>query len=130
MYPVKHTCWFDIYKNIDKIPLVNCPVLIIHTSRSLYGALIGSVLAFNVADYLGRRRELVSTALLYLVGALVIALAPNLSILVIGRFVYGIGIGLNHPAIVVPRLLAGLTLPSPLPIETGNGKERGILYFG
>ncbi|KAJ1406490.1 Serine aminopeptidase, S33 [Sesbania bispinosa] len=27
MYPVKRTYWFDIYKNIDKIPLVNCPVL-------------------------------------------------------------------------------------------------------
>uniref|UniRef100_A0A0E0G352 Serine aminopeptidase S33 domain-containing protein n=1 Tax=Oryza nivara TaxID=4536 RepID=A0A0E0G352_ORYNI len=30
MYPVKHTYWFDIYKNIDKIPLVRCPVLVIH----------------------------------------------------------------------------------------------------
>lgn len=30
MYPVKHTYWFDIYKNIDKIPLVSCPVLVIH----------------------------------------------------------------------------------------------------
>ncbi|KAG0455238.1 hypothetical protein HPP92_024530 [Vanilla planifolia] len=30
MYPVKRTYWFDIYKNIDKMPLVNCPVLIIH----------------------------------------------------------------------------------------------------
>ncbi|XP_065878859.1 uncharacterized protein [Euphorbia lathyris] len=30
MYPVRRTYWFDIYKNIDKIPLVNCPVLIIH----------------------------------------------------------------------------------------------------
>ncbi|KAK1291141.1 hypothetical protein QJS10_CPB17g00393 [Acorus calamus] len=30
MYPVKHTYWFDIYKNIDKVPLVNCPVLVIH----------------------------------------------------------------------------------------------------
>ncbi|GJZ53891.1 ABHD17C-like protein isoform X1 [Tanacetum coccineum] len=30
MYPVKHTFWFDIYKNIDKIPLVRCPVLVIH----------------------------------------------------------------------------------------------------
>ncbi|OMP03040.1 putative Protein bem46 [Corchorus olitorius] len=27
MYPVKRTYWFDIYKNIDKIPFVNCPVL-------------------------------------------------------------------------------------------------------
>lgn len=30
MYPVKRTYWFDIYKNIDKIQLVNCPVLVIH----------------------------------------------------------------------------------------------------
>ncbi|KAG5040536.1 hypothetical protein JHK85_013012 [Glycine max] len=30
MYPVKRSYWFDIYKNIDKIPLVNCPILIIH----------------------------------------------------------------------------------------------------
>uniref|UniRef100_A0A2N9H4C2 Serine aminopeptidase S33 domain-containing protein n=1 Tax=Fagus sylvatica TaxID=28930 RepID=A0A2N9H4C2_FAGSY len=27
MYPVKRTYWFDIYKNIDKIPFVNSPVL-------------------------------------------------------------------------------------------------------
>lgn len=30
LYPVKHTYWFDIYKNIDKIGLINCPVLVIH----------------------------------------------------------------------------------------------------
>ncbi|KAM7280446.1 hypothetical protein ACFE04_007580 [Oxalis oulophora] len=30
MYPVKRTYWFDIYKNIDKIPFVKCPVLVIH----------------------------------------------------------------------------------------------------
>ncbi|CAL1405361.1 unnamed protein product [Linum trigynum] len=30
LYPVKRTYWFDIYKNIDKIGLVKCPVLIIH----------------------------------------------------------------------------------------------------
>ncbi|KAE8681285.1 glucosyltransferase like family protein [Hibiscus syriacus] len=30
MYPVKRTLWFDIYKNIDKIPLVESPVMVIH----------------------------------------------------------------------------------------------------
>ncbi|KAG8651951.1 alpha/beta hydrolase domain-containing protein 17B isoform X2 [Manihot esculenta] len=30
LYPVKMTFWFDIYKNIDKIRLVNCPVLVMH----------------------------------------------------------------------------------------------------
>ncbi|CAI9283115.1 unnamed protein product [Lactuca saligna] len=33
MYPVKRTYWFDIYKNIDKIPLVKCPVLVIHGTK-------------------------------------------------------------------------------------------------
>ncbi|GMI89303.1 ABHD17 (Alpha/Beta Hydrolase Domain-containing Protein 17)-like Acyl Protein Thioesterase 8 [Hibiscus trionum] len=30
LYPVKMTFWFDIFKNIDKIRHVNCPVLVIH----------------------------------------------------------------------------------------------------
>ncbi|KAI3990689.1 hypothetical protein MKX01_022989 [Papaver californicum] len=30
LYPVKVTLWFDIFKNIDKIRNVNCPVLVIH----------------------------------------------------------------------------------------------------
>ncbi|KAG4979295.1 hypothetical protein JHK82_032543 [Glycine max] len=64
------------------------------TSGSLYGALIGSVLAFNVADFLGRRKELIGSAVVYLVGALVTALAPNFPVLVLGRLVFGTGIGL------------------------------------
>ncbi|GMI88497.1 hypothetical protein like AT2G24320 [Hibiscus trionum] len=30
LYSVKTTFWFDIYKNIDKIQRVNCPVFVIH----------------------------------------------------------------------------------------------------
>lgn len=30
LYPVKRTFWFDIFKNIDKIGMVTCPVLVIH----------------------------------------------------------------------------------------------------
>ncbi|XP_038885658.1 alpha/beta hydrolase domain-containing protein 17C-like [Benincasa hispida] len=31
LYPtLKKTFWFDIYKNVDKIPLIDCPVLVIH----------------------------------------------------------------------------------------------------
>ncbi|XP_047072841.1 alpha/beta hydrolase domain-containing protein 17B-like isoform X2 [Lolium rigidum] len=42
---VKKTYWFDIYKNIEKIPRVKCPVLVIHVSwtivpmESVYGSL-------------------------------------------------------------------------------------------
>ncbi|KAH9620598.1 hypothetical protein KSS87_014594 [Heliosperma pusillum] len=30
LYSIKKTYWFDIYKNVDKIGQVNCPVLVIH----------------------------------------------------------------------------------------------------
>ncbi|KAL2896233.1 Alpha/beta hydrolase domain-containing protein 17B [Bienertia sinuspersici] len=32
LYPTKRTYWFDIYKNVDKIAQVNCPVLVIHNT--------------------------------------------------------------------------------------------------
>ncbi|CAN6564567.1 unnamed protein product [Malus baccata var. baccata] len=81
------------------------------TSGSLYGALIGSLLAFYVADFLGRRRELILAALLYLLGGLVTALAPDLPVMVIGRLIYGIGIGLAMHA--APMYIAE-TAPSAI----------------
>ncbi|KAL7003802.1 Vacuolar glucose transporter 1 [Sarracenia purpurea var. burkii] len=81
------------------------------TSGSLYGALIGSALAFNVADFLGRRRELIVAAILYLVGSMVTALAPDFVVMVIGRFLFGIGIGLAMHA--APMYIAE-TAPSQI----------------
>ncbi|PKA61927.1 D-xylose-proton symporter-like 3, chloroplastic [Apostasia shenzhenica] len=63
-------------------------------SGSLYGALAGSLIAYPVADFLGRRKELVVAAGLYILGGLAMGFASNLSILIIGRLVYGFGIGL------------------------------------
>ncbi|KAF5176243.1 D-xylose-proton symporter-like 3 protein, partial [Thalictrum thalictroides] len=61
---------------------------------SLYGALLGSILAYPIADFLGRRRELITAALLYCVGGLITGTAPDLGVLIIGRLIYGLGIGL------------------------------------
>jgi sugar porter (SP) family MFS transporter len=63
-------------------------------SGSLYGALLGSILVYPIADFLGRRRELIIAALLYAFGGLVTAYAPGLGVLLGGRLVYGLGIGL------------------------------------
>jgi len=97
------------------------PSFFIQASSSLYGALGGSLLAYRIADFLGelksytffncpyhffdkdvnnyhlhagRRIELVTAAALYIVGALVTGFAPNFVVLIIGRVLYGIGIGL------------------------------------
>ncbi|KAL8151473.1 hypothetical protein V2J09_021281 [Rumex salicifolius] len=97
--------WYDL--NSVEIGLVS--------SGSLYGALIGSALAFTIADFLGRRRELMTAAVLYFVGALVTALAPDFAVMVVGRIVYGIGIGLAMHA--APMYIA----------ETAASQIRGRL---
>ncbi|PRQ60696.1 putative major facilitator, sugar transporter, major facilitator superfamily [Rosa chinensis] len=81
------------------------------TSGSLSGALIGCLLAFNAGDVLGRRFELISAAVLYSVGALITALAPEFPVMVIGRFLFGIGIGLAMHA--APMYMAE-TAPSQI----------------
>ncbi|KAK3018626.1 hypothetical protein RJ639_003495 [Escallonia herrerae] len=63
-------------------------------SGSLYGALLGSLLVYPIADYLGRRRELIIAAVLYVLGGLVTGYAPGLGVLLVGRFLYGLGIGM------------------------------------
>ncbi|GAB2228485.1 hypothetical protein Droror1_Dr00022606 [Drosera rotundifolia] len=97
--------WYDL--NTIQIGLIS--------SGSLYGALIGSALAFSVADFLGRRKELITAAVLYFVGALITGLSPDFAILVIGRLVYGLGIGLAMHA--APMYIA----------ETAPSRIRGRL---
>ncbi|KAM5583529.1 hypothetical protein ABKV19_003428 [Rosa sericea] len=63
-------------------------------SGSLYGALFGSLLVYPIADFLGRRRELITAAALYLLGGLITGCAPGLGVLLVGRLLYGIGIGM------------------------------------
>ncbi|XP_030964753.1 D-xylose-proton symporter-like 3, chloroplastic [Quercus lobata] len=63
-------------------------------SGSLYGALLGSILVYSISDFLGRRRELIIAAVLYVLGGLTTANAPGLGVLLAGRLLYGLGIGL------------------------------------
>ncbi|ERN08005.1 D-xylose-proton symporter-like 3, chloroplastic [Amborella trichopoda] len=63
-------------------------------SGSLYGALFGSLIVYPIADFLGRRRELIVAASLYVLGGLITGLAPDLAVLIIGRLIYGLGIGM------------------------------------
>ncbi|GKV32935.1 hypothetical protein SLEP1_g41498 [Rubroshorea leprosula] len=58
------------------------------------GLFLAPSLFTQFADFLGRRRELISTALLYVLGTLITALAPGLGVLLAGRLLYGLGIGL------------------------------------
>ncbi|KAL3850645.1 hypothetical protein ACJIZ3_012527 [Penstemon smallii] len=63
-------------------------------SGSLYGALFGSLIVYPLADWLGRKRELIIASLLYAIGGLLTGYAPGLEVLLVGRVLYGLGIGM------------------------------------
>jgi MFS transporter, SP family, galactose:H+ symporter len=60
----------------------------------LVGAAVGALSGGRLADVFGRRFMLLITALIFVAGAMVCAATPSLDILVIGRLVVGLGIGL------------------------------------
>ena len=68
------------------------------TSSTLLAVAFGAVLFGRLGDLLGRRRVYGLEAVLMIIGALVSALSPNFTVLLIGRLVLGLGIGGDYPA--------------------------------
>ncbi|KAJ4751272.1 Sorbitol transporter [Rhynchospora pubera] len=56
-------------------------------------SLVGSLAAGRTSDWIGRRYTMVLAAAIFFAGALLMGLAPNYAILMLGRFVAGIGVG-------------------------------------
>ena len=80
-------------------------------STSLAGALLASAAAaVKVGDEFGSKKELQLAALFYGAGAIVQGLAPSLGVLIMGRFTYGLGIGLAMHA--APMYIAETAPPS------------------
>jgi MFS transporter, SP family, major inositol transporter len=57
------------------------------------GAAFGALLGGKLADRLGRKGSLLVCAGLFLVGALICAAAPNVTVMTIGRIILGFGVG-------------------------------------
>jgi SP family arabinose:H+ symporter-like MFS transporter len=62
-------------------------------SSLIFGCVIGSLIAGRLADRFGRKRLLISVALLFALSSAAVACASNLSFFVIARFVGGIAVG-------------------------------------
>ena len=63
------------------------------TGVVLVGAVLGAAGSGRLADHLGRRVLMIVTAAVFLVGVLVTAFAPGIVVLIVGRVVVGVGIG-------------------------------------
>src|SRR6202008_4341254 len=62
---------------------------------ALYGTVLGSLLGSWPADRFGRRPTLLAVGALFLLSALASALAPNVSLFILARFIGGVGIGVR-----------------------------------
>jgi MFS transporter, SP family, galactose:H+ symporter len=64
------------------------------TSVVLLGAVIGAAAGGALADRFGRRKTIISAAAIFVLGAMGTALAPTVILLIAGRTIVGIGIGI------------------------------------
>jgi SP family galactose:H+ symporter-like MFS transporter len=84
-------------------------------SAVLIGAVIGAAIGGYLADLVGRRKMILSAALVFIVGAIGTAFTPNVLLLIAGRIVVGLGIGIA-------------SMSAPLYIsEVAPAKVRGSL---
>ncbi len=70
-------------------------------SGVLAGAAAGALAGGRLSDLFGRRRLLIATAIIFAAGALVCAFAVTAGMLILGRIIVGIGIGLSSGTVPV-----------------------------
>ncbi len=77
----------------DDLNLTTSSEALVVTALLFPGAAVGALLGGKLADVLGRKGSLLVCAALFLVGALLCAVAPNLSVMVTARIILGLGVG-------------------------------------
>ena len=90
------------------------------TGAAILGAFFGAFLFGRIADVIGRKRVYVLVAVIMIVGALASALSPNWIVLVLARFVLGLGIGGDYPVSAV--------LMSEYSNRTDRGRLVGMVF--
>ena len=75
----------------------------------LVGAVVGALSGGPLTDRFGRRWTAMLAAIIFAIGALIVALTPTVVILIFGRFVLGLGVGLA--SLVVPLYIAEIAPP-------------------
>lgn len=81
-----------------------CEAVQVIVSAAIWGAAAGAVVGGRVADRIGRRGSLAIADFLFISGSLCMAAAPSVLILVVGRVLVGLGIGVA--SVTVPVYIA------------------------
>jgi MFS transporter, SP family, arabinose:H+ symporter len=90
-------------------------------ASALYGTVVGSLLGGWPADRFGRKATLLWIGILYLVGAVGSALAPNVAVFIAARVIGGLGIGIS--TVVAPMYISEIAPPRY------RGRLAGMFQF-
>ena len=81
----------DDFKSVDKHTWLQELIV----STSVAAAIIGAAIGAWMNDSLGRKKAILTADVLFFIGSLVMAVAPFPSIVVIGRILVGLGVGMT-----------------------------------
>src|ERR1700716_3293952 len=90
-------------------------------ASALYGTVVGSLLGGWPADRYGRKATLLWIGVLYFVGAVGSALAPNVATFIAARVIGGLGIGIS--TVVAPMYISEIAPPKH------RGRLAGMFQF-
>jgi sugar porter (SP) family MFS transporter len=90
-------------------------------ASALYGTVVGSLLGGWPADRFGRKTTLLWIGVLYFLGAVGSALAPNVAIFIVARVIGGLGIGIS--TVVAPMYISEIAPPQH------RGRLAGMFQF-
>ncbi len=91
-------------------------------SLGVFGMLFGAFFGGRIADYLGQKKVLMLSIAIFGVFFSLSALAPNLEILYISRFVTGLGLGAAMPTMI--------SVVGDEATEANRGKLNSLMYCG
>jgi len=77
------------------------------TTTVLIGAVIGAVSSGKLSDIIGRKKMIIINAIIFTVGAIGCAYAPNVEVLIAMRIIIGIAIGIT--SYVVPMYISEIS---------------------
>ena len=90
-------------------------------ASALYGTVVGSLVGGWPADRFGRKATLLWIGVLYLLGAVGSALAPNVATFIVARVIGGLGIGIS--TVVAPMYISEIAPPRH------RGRLAGMFQF-
>ncbi|MHA3053502.1 MFS transporter, partial [Acinetobacter sp. ANC 4640] len=59
------------------------------------GAVLGALVAGQISKYYGRRKAILISSVIFLAGVFLVIVSPSITILIIGRILLGIGVGIS-----------------------------------